>query len=79
MSPEATNARPERLETVLFDAGGVLLDLDYAFLRRLLEARGCPSTEEALAHAPLAIFDCCPSPPLRWSDLTAQALVLFLA
>ncbi len=29
----------------------------------------------ALAERPLAIFDCCPSPPLRWSDLTAQALV----
>lgn len=28
-----------RVTTVLFDAGGVLLDLDYAFLKRLLEAR----------------------------------------
>lgn len=28
-----------------------------------------------LARRPLAIFDCCVSPPLKWSDLTAQALV----
>jgi putative hydrolase of the HAD superfamily len=30
---------PEQVETVLLDAGGVLLDLDYAYLRRLIEAR----------------------------------------
>ncbi|HEX4825064.1 MAG TPA: HAD family hydrolase [Candidatus Polarisedimenticolaceae bacterium] len=30
---------PRRIETVLLDAGGVLLDLDYAFLQRLLDAR----------------------------------------
>ncbi len=29
----------------------------------------------ALAERPLAIFDCCPSPPLKWSDLTCQALL----
>jgi trimethylamine--corrinoid protein Co-methyltransferase len=29
----------------------------------------------ALAQKPLAIFDCCPSPPLSWSDLTCQALI----
>ena len=34
-----TDRWPERLETLLFDAGGVLLDLDYAYLRRLIEAR----------------------------------------
>ncbi len=28
-----------------------------------------------LAARPLAVFDCCPSPPLKWSELTAQALV----
>jgi trimethylamine:corrinoid methyltransferase-like protein len=28
-----------------------------------------------LEERPLAVFDCCPSPPLRWSDLTCQALV----
>ncbi|MCM2316212.1 MAG: trimethylamine methyltransferase family protein, partial [Thermoanaerobaculia bacterium] len=30
---------------------------------------------KALAERPLAIFDCCVSPPLKWSDLTCQALV----
>ncbi|MGK2858712.1 MAG: trimethylamine methyltransferase family protein, partial [Thermoanaerobaculia bacterium] len=29
----------------------------------------------ALAEKPLAIFDCCVSPPLKWSDLTCQSLV----
>jgi FMN phosphatase YigB (HAD superfamily) len=33
-----------RPTTVLFDAGGVLLDLDYAFLKRLLEARHVATT-----------------------------------
>jgi trimethylamine--corrinoid protein Co-methyltransferase len=28
-----------------------------------------------LAKKPLAIFDACPSPPLKWSNLTAQSLV----
>jgi trimethylamine--corrinoid protein Co-methyltransferase len=30
---------------------------------------------ERLRQKPMAIFDCCPSPPLMWSDLTAQALI----
>lgn len=37
------------MTTVLFDAGGVLLDLDYAFLNRLLEARHVATTVEALS------------------------------
>ena len=32
-------------------------------------------SEEALAKKPLAVFDCCVSPPLKWSDLTCQALL----
>ncbi len=28
-----------------------------------------------LREKPMAIFDCCPSPPLMWSDLTCQALI----
>jgi trimethylamine--corrinoid protein Co-methyltransferase len=32
-------------------------------------------SEAALKEKPLAIFDCCPTPPLKWSDLTCQALV----
>lgn len=31
--------------------------------------------EAALREQPLAIFDCCPSPPLRWSNLTCQSLI----
>jgi trimethylamine:corrinoid methyltransferase-like protein len=41
-------------------------------LRMLAAVRG---SERALREKPLALFDCCPSPPLAWSDLTAQALV----
>lgn len=45
----------------------------FAVMRDLLAAvRG---GEDALAARPLAVFDCCPTPPLAWSDLTAQALV----
>jgi len=40
-----------RIDTVLFDAGGVLLDLDYAFLRRLIEARHSDTTLELLSQA----------------------------
>lgn len=32
-------------------------------------------SEAALAEKPLAIFDACPSPPLKWSNLTAQSLI----
>lgn len=39
------------LSAVLFDAGGVLLDLDYAYLVRLVEARQCETTPEALSRA----------------------------
>jgi trimethylamine--corrinoid protein Co-methyltransferase len=45
----------------------------FAPMRAMLAAvRG---GEAALRERPLAIFDCCPSPPLRWSDLTCQALI----
>lgn len=32
-------------------------------------------SEEALAEKPLAIFDACVSPPLKWSELTCRSLV----
>lgn len=32
-------------------------------------------SEEALKERPLAIFDVCPSPPLKWSDLTCHDLI----
>jgi putative hydrolase of the HAD superfamily len=38
-----------RVTTVLFDAGGVLLDLDYAFLKRLLDAHHVATTIEHLS------------------------------
>ncbi len=45
----------------------------FAPMREMLAAvRG---GAEALAARPLAIFDACPSPPLKWSRLTAQSLV----
>lgn len=40
--------------------------------RMLVAVRG---SEKALAEKPLAIFDACPSPPLKWSNLTAQSLI----
>ena len=43
--------RPRRVETILLDAGGVLLDLDYRYIRRLLEARHHAVVEDALARA----------------------------
>jgi trimethylamine--corrinoid protein Co-methyltransferase len=33
------------------------------------------NSEDDLARKPLAIFDACPSPPLKWSDLTTQSLI----
>lgn len=30
---------------------------------------------DQLREKPMAIFDCCPSPPLKWSKLTCQALM----
>jgi trimethylamine--corrinoid protein Co-methyltransferase len=38
----------------------------------LLAVRG---DEDTLTKKPLAIFDCCPSPPLKWSDLTCMDLI----
>jgi trimethylamine--corrinoid protein Co-methyltransferase len=38
----------------------------------LVAVRG---SEKALREKPLAIFDCCPSPPLKWSNLTCQNLI----
>jgi putative hydrolase of the HAD superfamily len=48
MSPR--RGLPDRVETVLLDAGGVLLDLDYAYLRRLVEARRVEVDEQQLAR-----------------------------
>jgi len=32
-------------------------------------------TEEALKEKPLTVFSCCPTSPLKWSDVTSQNLV----
>lgn len=45
----------------------------FAMMREMLECvRG---GAQALAEKPLAIFDCCPTAPLFWSELTCSALV----
>lgn len=43
-----------------------------AMLEILTVVRG---SEEALAEKPLAIFDACPSSPLRWSVLTSHSII----
>jgi len=43
--------RPEIVDTVLFDAGGVLLDLDYSYLARLLRRYGVEATPTELSRA----------------------------
>ncbi len=40
--------------------------------KMLIAVRG---SEEELCKKPLAIFDACPSPPLKWSDLTCQSII----
>jgi trimethylamine--corrinoid protein Co-methyltransferase len=32
-------------------------------------------SEKELAEKPIAVFDVCPSPPLKWSDITCQNLI----
>lgn len=45
----------------------------YRVMRDLqLAVRG---TEQALREQPLAVFSCCPTSPLKWSDVTSQNLV----
>jgi putative hydrolase of the HAD superfamily len=45
------SGRPEKVHTVLFDAGGVLLDLDYSYLARLLRRHGVDAAPRALSRA----------------------------
>ncbi|UCF99122.1 MAG: trimethylamine methyltransferase family protein [Spirochaetaceae bacterium] len=52
---------------------GTFVKESFALMRELLVAvRG---SAEALREKPLAVFDACPSPPLKWSDLTCQSLI----
>ncbi len=32
-------------------------------------------TEQALAEKPLAVFSCCPTAPIKWSDVTSQNVI----
>jgi trimethylamine--corrinoid protein Co-methyltransferase len=45
----------------------------FKIMRELLLA--CRLSESELARKPLAIFDAAPSPPLKWTDLTTQAII----
>jgi trimethylamine--corrinoid protein Co-methyltransferase len=45
----------------------------FSIMRELLLT--CRNSEKELADKPLAIFDACPSPPLKWSDLTTQSVI----
>lgn len=49
--PEHAAELPERVEGVLLDAGGVLIDLDYGYVRRLIEARHGAVPESDLSRA----------------------------
>jgi len=46
---------------------------NFSIMREILLT--CRLSEDDLAKKPLAIFDACPSPPLKWSDLTTQSLI----
>ncbi len=52
---------------------GTFVKESFGIMKSMLVAvRG---SEDTLRQKPLAIFDCCPSPPLKWSDLTCQSLI----
>ena len=52
---------------------GTFTKRSFAIMEEMLVAvRG---SAEALRQKPLAVFDACPSPPLKWSDLTCQSLI----
>lgn len=52
--------------------GTFALDAFASMKEMLIAVRG---NAENLRQKPLAIFDCCPSPPLKWSNLTCQNLI----
>lgn len=52
---------------------GTFREASFQVMKEMLEVvRGGTSS---LREKPLAIFDACPSPPLKWSRLTAQSLI----
>ena len=52
---------------------GIFRKESFSIMRDLLLA--CRVSEDDLARKPFAIFDSCPSPPLKWSDLTTQSVI----
>ncbi|MBE0590784.1 MAG: trimethylamine methyltransferase family protein [Gemmatimonadales bacterium] len=52
--------------------GAFTIDAFHIMKELQLAVRG---TEEALKAKPLAIFSCCPTAPLKWSDVTSQNVV----
>ncbi|MFX1374446.1 MAG: trimethylamine methyltransferase family protein [Promethearchaeota archaeon] len=52
---------------------GTFRKQSFSIMREILLT--CRNSENDLAQKPLAIFDACPSPPLKWSDLTTQSLI----
>jgi len=57
--------KPVVTGTFTIDAFNVMRDLQLAI-------RG---SEQALAEKPLTVFSCCPTAPLKWSDVTSQNVV----
>jgi len=52
---------------------GTFRKTSFSIMREILMT--CRLSEDDLARKPLAIFDACPSPPLKWSDLTTQSVI----
>lgn len=52
---------------------GIFRKASLPFMFELLET--VRSSGKALRERPLAIFDACPSPPLKWEDLTVQSVI----
>jgi len=58
-------AKPVVTGTFTIEAFGIMRDLQLA-------VRG---SEQELAAKPLTVFSCCPTSPLKWSDVTSQNVV----
>ena len=52
---------------------GTFRKSSFKIMHRMLSV--IAGSAELLRTHPLAVFDCCPSPPLKWSDLTGAALL----
>ncbi len=75
--PEEIGDRYRMLITLLYSSKpivtGTFVKESFEVMKDMLVAvRG---SEEELRKKPLAIFDACPSPPLKWSDLTCQSII----